>query len=405
MKVRAVAPAMLVVLLLTACQSASSPDTVMPPAGDILIGSDLPVTGYLDAAPPLEKAIRLAIAQHPMIGRFKLAYWSLDDAVSQAPFAEKAAQNVERMIVEPRVVGMIGPHISAVAYGLIPIANQAGMVMISPTTTDACLTLAVQSCGSQAATLRPSGTNNFFRVAPPDPWQGRAMARYAARSLGVKWVAAINERGSDGDRYIDSFADELARQGGGLLLRENMDKTTTNFKPFLDRAEAKGVTAIYAVGGANICAARAQMSQGVYFLGTDNFTSPDCVKNALKNAADMYSTYGAANPDYISSPEARKVVAAYRKAYPDMPSNDYTFAAYDSARILIDAIERVVAANHGAFPTRAQVLEAVANTRQFPGLTGTYSFDLNGDAISPMMSIYRVESDQWVFKQRIDAGP
>jgi branched-chain amino acid transport system substrate-binding protein len=378
----------------------------MPPAGDILIGSDLPVTGYFEAASPLEKAIRLAIDQHPTVGRFKLAYWSLDDAVSRAPFVDKAAQNVERMIAEPRVVGMIGPYTSSVAFGVIPIANQAGLAMISATTTDACLTLAGQSCGSQAATLRPSGTNNFFRVAPPDPLQGRAMARYAARSLGVEWVAAINERGSDGDRYIDSFAEELARQGGGLLLREKMDKTTTNFKPFLARAEAKGVTAIYAVGGANVCGARAQMSQGMWFLGTDNFTgNPDCVKNALNNAADIYGTYSAANPDYTSNPEAQKVLAAYRKAYPNIIIDEYTFAAYDSARILIDAIERVVAANRGAFPTRKDVLAAVARTAQFPGLTGTYSFDSNGDAVSPMMSIYRVENGQWVYKHRIDAGP
>ena len=65
----------------------------------------------------------------------------------------------------------------------------------------------------------------------------------------------------------------------------------------------------------------------------------------------------------------------------------------------------VVTANHGAFPTRPEVLDAVAHTTQFPGLTGTYSFDPNGDAISPMMSVYRVENDQWVYKQKIDAGP
>jgi branched-chain amino acid transport system substrate-binding protein len=404
--VRAVAPVVLIVVVLTACQSASSSHAVTPPAGDILIGSDLPVTGFYDGAPPLEKAIRLAIDQHPTVGSFKLAYWSLDDAVSRAPFVDKAAQNVERMVAQPKVVGMIGPYISSEAFGLIPIANQAGLAMISATTTEACLTLAVPYCGSKAATLRPSGTNNYFRIAPPDPLQGRAMARFAAQSLGVRWVAAINERGSDGDLYIDSFAEELARQGGGLLLRENMDKTTTNFKPFLARASAKGAKAIYAVGGANVCAARAQMSQGMWFLGTDNFTAnPDCVTKALTNAADMYGTYGAAYPDYTSNPEARKVLADYRKAYPNVPMNEYTFAAYDCASILIDAIQRVVTANHGAFPTRAQVLEAVAHTPQFSGLTGTYSFGLNGDAISPMMSVYRVENGQWVYKEKIDAGP
>jgi branched-chain amino acid transport system substrate-binding protein len=405
-KVRALAPLMLIALAATACQSGSSPELVIPPAGDILIGSDLPVSGFYDAAPPLEKAIRLAVDQHQTVGRFKLAYWSLDDAVALAPFVDKATQNVERMIAEPRVVGIIGPHISAVANGVIPIANQAGLVMISATTTNACLTLTIPSCGAKAAKLRPSGSNNFFRVAPADPWQGRAMARFAAKSLGVRWVAAINESGTDGDRYIDSFAEELARQGGGLVLREPMDETTTNFTTFLANAKALGATAIYAVGGASVCTARAQMDPGVWFLGTDEFTTnPDCIKNAMKNAADIYGTYSADDPDYISNPEARKVVAAYRKAYPDVPIGQFTFAAYDCALILIDAIERAVTANHGAFPTRAQVLAAVANTAQLPGLTGTYSFDPNGDAIFPMMSIYRVENGQWVYKQRIDAGP
>jgi branched-chain amino acid transport system substrate-binding protein len=398
---------MLIALVVTACQSAaSSPDRVMPPAGDILIGSDLPVTGFFEEGPPLENAIRLAIDQHPVAGRFKLAYWSLDDAVSRAPFVDKALQNVERMVAEPRVLGMIGPYTSSVAFGVIPTANQAGLVMISPTTTIACLTLVIPSCGSTASTIRPSGANNFFRVAPPDPWQGRAMARFAAGSLGVKWVAAINELGSGGDLYIDSFAAELARQGGALVLRQNMDKDTTNFTTFLAKAKAKGATAIYAVGGAKVCTARAQMDPGIWFLGTDNFTtSLGCVKNALKNATDMYGSYAAADPDYTSNPEAKKVLADYSRAYPDSPYSEYTFAAYDSARILIDAIQRVVTANHGAFPTRAQVLAAVAKTAQFPGLTGTYSFDSNGDAISPMMSVYRVANGQWVYQQRIDAGP
>jgi branched-chain amino acid transport system substrate-binding protein len=404
--VKALPGLMLMVVVVTACQSASSHNDVMPPAGDILIGSDLPVTGFYEEAPPLEKAIELAIDQHPVVGRFKLAYWSLDDAVSRAPFVDKAIQNVERMVAEPRVLGVIGPYTSSVAVGVIPTANQASLVMISPTATNACLTLVIPSCDSQASTIRPSGANNFFRVAPPDLVQGRAMARFAAQILGVKWVAAINERPSDGDLYINSFAEELARQGGGLVLRENMDKTTTNFKPFLARASAKGATAIYAVGGVNVCAARALMDPGIWFLGTDNFTtSPNCVTNALKNAADMYGTYSAAYPDYTSNPEARKVLADYLKAYPGVPINEYTFAAYDCARILINAIERVVSDNHGAFPTRAEVLKAVANTAQFPGLTGTYSFDSNGDAISPMMSVYKVANGQWVYQQKIDAGP
>jgi branched-chain amino acid transport system substrate-binding protein len=407
MNVKALPTLVLIALLATACQSASSPDAVMPPAGDILIGSDLPLTVPDSQAPSLESAIQLAIDQHPTVGRFKLAYWSLDDTLARAPFAEKADQNVERLIAEPKVMGMIGPSTSFIAFEVIPVANQASLVVVSPNNTNACLTLAITSCGTEAKTLRPSGQNNFFRIAPLDHLQGRSMARFAARTLGVSSVAVINQLGADGELYIDGFAQELARQGGRLVLRDNVDEATTDFTAFLAQAKAKGATAIYAVGDANVCAARAQMTTaGWWFLGTDYFTeSADCVTNAVINAADMYGTYSAAYPDYTSNPEAQKVLDGYRKAYPTIPASEYTFAAYDCARILIDAIQRVVTANHGAFPTRAQVLAAVAKTAQFPGLTGTYSFDPNGDAISPMMSIYRVENGQWVYQQRIDAGP
>jgi len=227
--VKALPVLILIALLATACQSASSPDAVMPPAGDILIGSDLPLTVPGSDAPSLERAIQLAINQHPTVGRFKLAYWSLDDTLARAPFAEKAAQNVERLIAEPKVMGIIGPSTSFVAFTVIPVANQAGLVVISPNNTNACLTLAITSCGSQARTLRPTGQNNFFRIAPPDHLQGRSMARFAARTLGVSSVAVINQLGADGELYIDSFEQELARQGGSLVLRDNVDEATTDF--------------------------------------------------------------------------------------------------------------------------------------------------------------------------------
>jgi hypothetical protein len=38
-------------------------------------------------------------------------------------------------------------------------------------------------------------------------------------------------------------------------------------------------------------------------------------------------------------------------------------------------------------------------------VTGTHSFDANGDPISPLMSIYEVQNGRWVYQQQIDASP
>jgi branched-chain amino acid transport system substrate-binding protein len=71
----------------------------------------------------------------------------------------------------------------------------------------------------------------------------------------------------------------------------------------------------------------------------------------------------------------------------------------DCAQILIDAIDRAIAGNGGKVPTREQVLRAVAATKDFKGLTGTFSFDANEDAIKPAVSFYNVQGGSWTFWQ------
>jgi ABC-type branched-subunit amino acid transport system substrate-binding protein len=100
-----------------------------------------------------------------------------------------------------------------------------------------------------------------------------------------------------------------------------------------------------------------------------------------------------------------KVVADYRKAYPKTePNASYIFAAYDCALIVIEAITRAIDAAGGSVPTRLQVLAEVAKGTFKNGVTGTYSFDASGDAVSPLMSMYKVQDAKWALVGRIDAS-
>lgn len=392
------------VLALTACESSRPAASPSRPGGDILIGSDLPLTGFYGDAPPLAEAIQLAVDQNPRIGRFKLAYWSLDDALAGAASPEKGLQNVERLIKDPHVLGVIGPFTSPVAVAEIPVANQAALVLISPATTSACLTRSQPACGSQADELRPSGRNNFFRIAPPDPLQGAAMARYLVAQLHMTQAAAINEMGDGGRRYVDSFAAQLRRLGGNLVLSEDVTAGTTDFTDFMTSAKAKGAQAVYALGSADdqVCVAASQMLAGMVFVGTDSFTkNRDCIAEAGTAAGSMFGTLP--DVDATQLPRVPAVVGAYQKKFPKTAlGSDYQFAAYDCAMILIDAIKSAVAANNGLIPSRQQVLDAVAQTRANEGATGTYAFDANGDAKVPLMSIYQVKNGQWTFVQRLE---
>jgi len=76
-----------------------------------------------------------------------------------------------------------------------------------------------------------------------------------------------------------------------------------------------------------------------------------------------------------------------------------TAEAYDNAiRFLQDGDAAVIDLRHngGGIPSRAQVVAAIAATKDFVGVTGTYSFDENGDAVTPMMSMYTIRDGRWL---------
>jgi branched-chain amino acid transport system substrate-binding protein len=412
MKLTALVSLLVLAQVATACQSAPP-----SPGGDeIVIASDLPTTGgNAELTVPLRQAIELAVRQQGHIAGFKLVYMPLDDSLGSAPSAAMGVQNVKRMVSDSRVLGMIGPYTSKTSYAEIPVANAANLVMLSPSNTNPCVTLPEPNCSAQPADLRTNGPNNYFRIAPPETVQGRAMARFAAGTLKLQRVAAFNEYGDEGELLIDSFKNELARAGGTLVVRRPVASGTTGFTEFLAEALAMRAQAIYAVSGSpsdHVCVAAAQAKsvfpEGVYFLGTDPLVDTgDCMSDALDNANGMVATLPDVDVTRSTDQAAKTAVDAYRKAFPETTNiafNTYVFAAYDCARLLIDAISRAVEANGGRIPTRLQVLDAVTHTQGFKGVTGTYSFDANGDAISPLMSIYEVQNGGWVYLRQLDAS-
>jgi branched-chain amino acid transport system substrate-binding protein len=396
--IRALAALLLGALAVAACQPAGSASS----GPDIIIASDLPLSVQAEAL-TLDQAIGFAIRQQPTIDGLKLGYWALDDSLGADFNQVRGRENVRRMIADRRVLAVVGPYTSALGKVELPEANLAGLAMLSPSTTNLCLTHTDPSCGpDNLALLRPTGAVNYFRISPPDPLAGRYMARYAATRLNVRRVAFFNEF-DGGTQYIAEFSDELAKLGGQVVFQQDLDFGTKDFSGFLREAQAHHADAVAGTAGGDYggCLVAAQMSKllpRAILLGVDGMALSDtCITDAGLTPPTFYATYPDVDPRNSADPQVKQRVGAYLAAYPKPSDVDvYTFAAYDCARILIDAIERAIRSNGGKVPSRAQVLTALAATNGFVGVTGTFSFDKNGDAVSPLMSMYRLQNGRWV---------
>lgn len=194
-----------------------------------------------------------------------------------------------------------------------------------------------------------------------------------------------------------AFSDEVAAVGGKVVYSANFFPLDPSFAPLLRDAYAAGAQAVYVSAGFHpACGIRKDM-RGIfpadgYFISGDRLSDDGCIKDAglVGKTDDHFITTIATGEPTMIPTQLRGL--AKGKGYPI-----YTFAAYDCTLILIDAIGRAIRANGGRVPSREEVLAAVASTKNFKGITGTYSFDAHGDVTDPGVSFYTVKQGNWAF--------
>jgi len=398
-------PAIFVVLAAFMAVSCNAPWASSSSAGstsqEIRIASDLPLAGPLGlGARPLRDAIALAIHDQGKVGGYRLSYMSLDDSLNGTLSPDKAEQNMRLAVNDPKVLAVIGPFSSGAAHVDIPLANPSHLVIVSPSNTSDCLTSYSNPCVDRPAPY----VNNYFRIAAVASAQANAGARFAIQSLQVKRVAVLDD-GSDSSKYFaDRFAATFVALGGTVVLRRTYSPTDSDFTGLLHDAAVANAEAVYGPpASSGVCGLRAPMASilppGSYMLGDDGFAGPGCIEEAGTGADDHLL---AMVSDSQPPPDSAIYKEFHAHGIAPVP---YAFAAYDCARIVIDAIGRAVQAAGGKVPTRRQVLDAVAATQHFAGATGSYTFAPSGDAELPAVSVYRVENGRWTFWQNAPSLP
>jgi len=378
--------------------------TAAASGGEIIIASDFPTSGAeASSGLPAQNGAAFAVSQTPEYKGIKITFLPFDDTVNGVHDPQKGAQNVQQMLSNAKVLAMVGPFNSNVGRAEIPIANQGALAMMSPSNTAECLTQTFPYCNPQPAALRPTGKNNYFRIAAPDTVQGPAMADFILDTLKLKKVAIFSDNETFGKGVADNFEKRIKAKGGTVTNRQDFDmKATSDFKAFINAAKAAGAEVVYSgtTSATKGCIVRSQMKGilDVPFTGPDGIGDAQCIKDAGDNAANMYFTNAAG--DATQNADAKATIDAFKAKFTKKEDlGAYTFPSYDCALILVDAVKRAIDANGGKIPTRQQVVDAVQATKGLKGTVGTYAFDKNGDPTSATMAFYKTTGTplDWAF--------
>lgn len=241
------------------------------------------------------------------------------------------------------------------------------------------------------------GNDWYFRVCFLDPFQGTVMANYAFQN-GAKKAAVITQLGDDYSSGLGSyFKEAFAALGGEITNEEQFQTNQTDFKAILTNIKASEPDIIFAPS--SITTAPLIIKQARELGITATIAAGDTWENStiIENAGDsaegvVLSTFfdeaEPANDEAASFIEGFKAYLKEQKQEEIIPA--VSALGYDSYLAALKAIE-----NAGSTDTTA-IRDALKDV-QIDGVTGSISFDENGDANKDMAFIKTVKDGKFQF--------
>src|SRR6266705_2538608 len=128
---------------------------------------------------------------------------------------EEAQTVVTKLITKDQVMAVLGEVASSRTMAAAPVAQQNGIPLISPSSTNPKVT----EIGDY-----------IFRVCFIDPFQGLVMAKFATNTLKLKHVAILRDIKNDYSVGLaDVFVENFKKLGGTIVADEGYSEGDTDF--------------------------------------------------------------------------------------------------------------------------------------------------------------------------------
>jgi branched-chain amino acid transport system substrate-binding protein len=345
-------------LTLTGCKRGADAN-----ASEIVIGEFASLTGQTASfGQSSHKGTQMAVdelnAAGGLLGK-KVRLITEDD---QSKPGEPASV-VNKMISRDRIIALLGEVASSRSLEAAPIAQRNKIPMISPASTNPKVT----EIGDY-----------IFRICFIDPFQGTVMSKFAL-SKGWKRVAVLTDVKQDYSVGLSQFFKEhFTKNGGTIVSEQNYSSGDKDFKAQLTTIKGSNPEAILASGydtEAGLIASQArELGITVPLLGGDGWDSPSLVEVGGKAMEGNFFSNHFSVED--TSPQIQDFIKRYQAKYNE-GTDAMAALGYDSAMILADAIKRAGTTD------AAKLRDAIAATKDFPGITGKITIDEKRNASKP----------------------
>jgi branched-chain amino acid transport system substrate-binding protein len=294
---------------------------------------------------------------------------------------ELVASIVGELIDTEKVVALIGEITTDRTLAAAPLAQERGIPLITPSATNEKITAA---------------GNYVFRACYTDAFQAAIMTKFA-RSLDVEKVAMLFDGENPyGASLSNAFKVDFVKQGGSIVAEQTYRAGDVDYATQLNAIKQKNPDIVflpsYFAEAAVIIKQARQLAIDVPFLGTDGWDSSELLKFAGQAVNNCY--FASHFSSERLSDRAKPFSEAYRAKFQAAPP-PLAALTYDAVWLLADALRR------GDGNTSSALRDALAETKDFPGVTGTFTFDQDRNPKKPGI-ILRIQDGKFNYLETVE---
>lgn len=300
--------------------------------------------------------------------------------------AESAVKANTKMITQDDVLAIIGPQSSKQAVPAGEVANKYKTVMISPWSTNPATTLD-----------RPY----VFRGCFLDPFQGPVAANFITDEFGFTKAAVLYDVASDypkGLAEVFKAAWEKKHGAGSVVAYQSFTTKDTDFSSQLTQIVKSGAQVLFTPQYYNevplIVRQAKELGWKGPIVGSDSWGSAETVELCGEACYGLYfsSHYAAAG----AKGATKTFIDRYTDNYGYIP-DDVAALTWDALQLAQQAIQNAGKITGKIEKDRTAVKDALANIKNFAGITGNMTFTPEGDPIKCAVIVKINDSGEYEF--------